>query len=156
MNRNELESFIKETYNADANYPWPKYPNYEVFRHSSNQKWFALIMDVPKSKLGLQGTETLAVVNFKCTPLLIGSLREESGFFPAYHMNKDNWITVALDGSVSGDKIKMLLDMSYQATAPKYAGKSVDKSQVEFLHSKGKTTLEKNRMHLEASKYEQK
>ena len=119
MNRNELESFIKETYNADANYPWFKYPNYEVFRHSSNQKWFALIMDVPKSKLGLQGTETLAVVNFKCTPLLIGSLRKESGFFPAYHMNKDNWITVALDGSVSDDKIKMLLDMSYQATAPK-------------------------------------
>ena len=119
MNRNELESFIKETYNADANYPWFKYPNYEVFRHSSNQKWFALIMDVPKSKLGLQGTETLDVVNFKCAPLLIGSLREESGFFPAYHMNKDSWITVALDGSVSDDKIKMLLDMSYQATAPK-------------------------------------
>ena len=119
MNRNELESFIKETYNADANYPWPKYPNYEVFGHSSNQKWFALIMDVPKSKLGLQGTETLDVVNFKCAPLLIGSLREESGFFPAYHMNKDSWITVALDGSVSDDKIKMLLDMSYQATAPK-------------------------------------
>ena len=119
MNRNELESFIKETYNADANYPWPKYPNYEVFRHSSNQKWFALITDVPKSKLGLQGTETLDVVNFKCAPLLIGSLREESGFFPAYHMNKDSWITVALDGSVSDDKIKMLLDMSYQATAPK-------------------------------------
>ena len=119
MNRNELESFIKETYNADANYPWFKYPNYEVFRHSSNQKWFALIMDVPKSKLGLQGTETLDVVNFKCAPLLIGSLREESGFFPAYHMNKDSWITVALDGSVSDDKIKMLLEMSYQATAPK-------------------------------------
>ena len=119
MNRNELESFIKETYNADANYPWFKYPNYEVFRHSSNQKWFTLIMDVPKSKLGLQGTETLDVVNFKCAPLLIGSLREESGFFPAYHMNKDSWITVALDDSVSDEKIKMLLDMSYQATAPK-------------------------------------
>lgn len=119
MNRNELESFIKETYNADANYPWPKYPNYEVFRHSSNQKWFALIMDVPKSKLGLHGTETLDVVNFKCAPLLIGSLREESGFFPAYHMNKDSWITVALDGSVSDDKIKMLLDISYQVTESK-------------------------------------
>ena len=32
---------------------------------------------------------------------------------------KDSWITVALDGSVSDDKIKMLLDMSYEATAPK-------------------------------------
>ena len=76
-------------------------------------------MDLPKSKLGLQGVELLDVVNFKCDPLLIGSLREEPGFFPAYHMNKDSWITVALDGSVPDDKIKMLLDMSYQATAPK-------------------------------------
>ena len=76
-------------------------------------------MDLPKSKLGLQGVELLDVVNFKCDPLLIGSLREEPGFFPAYHMNKDSWITVALDGSVPDDKIKMLLDMSYQATVSK-------------------------------------
>ena len=34
-------------------------------------------------------------------------------------MSKDSWITVALDDSVSDDKIKMLLDMSYEATAPK-------------------------------------
>ena len=34
-------------------------------------------------------------------------------------MNKDSWITVALDGSVSDDKIKMLLDASYDATTPK-------------------------------------
>ena len=119
MNRSELEAFIIETYHADRDYPWLKYPNYEVFRHCSNQKWFALIMDLPKSKLGLQGAELLDVVNFKCDPLLIGSLREEPGFFPAYHMNKDSWITVALDGSVPDDKIKMLLNMSYQATAPK-------------------------------------
>ena len=122
MKRSELEVFIMETYNADADYPWLKYPNYEVFRHCNNKKWFALIMDVPKSKLELQGDqgdELLDVVNFKCDPILIGSLRGETGFFPAYHMSKDSWITVALDGSVSDDKIKMLLDMSYQATAPK-------------------------------------
>ena len=54
-------------------------------------------MDVPKKKLGLQGEEMLEVVDFKCDPILIGTLREEPGFFPAYHMSKDNWITVALD-----------------------------------------------------------
>lgn len=96
-----------------------KYPNYEVFRHSNNQKWFALIMDVPKDKLGLQGSDLLDVVNFKCDTLLIGSLRCEPGFFPAYHMNKESWITVALDGSVPDDKIKMLLNASYDATAPR-------------------------------------
>lgn len=119
MRRNELEAFIMETYNAEADYPWRKSPNHAVFRHCGNRKWFALIMDVPKNKLGLQGEGLLDVVNLKCDPILIGSLREESGFLPAYHMSKDNWITVALDGSAPDNKIKMLLDMSHQATAPK-------------------------------------
>jgi hypothetical protein len=36
-------------------------------------------MDVPKNKLGLQGEEMLEVVDFKCDPILIGTLREEPG-----------------------------------------------------------------------------
>ncbi len=96
-----------------------KNPNFAVFRHSNNQKWFALIMDIPRSRLGLPGDELLDVVNLKCDPLLIGSLRSEPGFFPAYHMNKDSWITVSLDNKADDDKLKMLLDMSYTATASK-------------------------------------
>ena len=119
MNRTELEHCILENYNAESDYPWLKYPHYQVFQHCNNHKWFALIMDVPKNKLGLQGEDVLDVVNFKCDPILIGSLLGEDGFFPAYHMSKASWITAALDGSVSEEKIKMLLDMSYQATAPK-------------------------------------
>ncbi len=119
MNRAELKRFILENYNTESDFPWMKHPNYEVFRHSNNQKWFALIMDIPQNKLGLQGSDLLDVVNLKCDTLLIGSLRCEPGFFPAYHMNKDSWITVALDGSVSDDKIKMLLDASYDATTSK-------------------------------------
>lgn len=123
MNRKELESFILENYSASADYPWLDQPAYEVFRHSSNQKWFALIMDIPGNKLGLQACESLDIVNLKCNPILISSLRSETGFFPAYHMNKEHWITVALDGRAPDDKIKMLVDMSYQATAQKQCKK---------------------------------
>ena len=119
VKREELERFIIENYNAEPDFPWKEYPDYEVFRHNSNRKWFALIMGVPKSKLGLPESEILDVVNLKCDPLLSGSLRCEPGFFPAYHMNKESWITVALDGSVPADKIKVLLNASYDATAPK-------------------------------------
>ena len=116
MNRQQLEAFVSGTYDADAKHPWVQYPNYAVFRHASNQKWFAAFMDIPKSKLGLEGDESIDVLNVKCDPLLIGSLRQEKGFFPAYHMNKDNWITVALDGSVADEELKWLLDMSYDLT----------------------------------------
>lgn len=119
MNSIELKEYIQNNYSTEPDYPWIKFPDYEVFRHSSNKKWFALIMDVPKNKLGLQGESILEVVNFKCDYILLGSLLRENGFFPAYHMSKTSWITVALDGSVSDDKIKMLLNMSFDATAPK-------------------------------------
>ena len=41
MNRNELKDFIAEKYKIDADCPWLRYPNYEVFRHGGNRKWFA-------------------------------------------------------------------------------------------------------------------
>ena len=119
MNRTELERYIREQYGTEPDYPWVKYPNYSVFRHSSNKKWFALIMEVPKKKLGLPGEETVQIADFKCDSILTGSLLQEKGFFPAYHMSKTSWITAALDGSVADDKIKMLLDMSFEAAAPK-------------------------------------
>lgn len=93
MTRSELENYIMETYSADTDFPWVKYLNYQVFRHSDSKKWFALIMDIPKNKLGLQGEDIINVVNFKCDPEMIGSLRMSDGFFPAYHMSKDSWIT---------------------------------------------------------------
>ena len=120
MNRKELEQYIQETYVSRIDYPWEKYPNYEVFRHENNKKWFALVMDIPKSRLGVSGNDSIiSVVNVKCDKILISSLWEQDGIFPAYHMSKEHWITVALDGSVPDDTIKMLLDMSFEATKNK-------------------------------------
>lgn len=116
MNRMEWERFILDRYGVAPDHPWEKYPNFAVFRHGENRKWFALMMDVTRDKLGLQGVERLDVVNLRCGPLLAGSLRAEPGIFPAYHMNKDNWITVALDGSVPDGQIIQLLEMSFAQT----------------------------------------
>ena len=126
MTREKLEKYIQNNYSAEPDYPWVKYPDYEVFRHTSNKKWFALIMEIPKDKLGLQTKDILSVVNFKCDPIMIGSFLNKEGYFPAYHMNKTSWITVALDGSVPDDEIRMLLDMSFEATAPKIRKKNFD------------------------------
>lgn len=119
MNRLELKQYIAETYGIEPDCPWIKNPNFEVYRHSNNKKWFALIMDIPRNRIGLRGTDTIDVVNLKCDPLLLGSVRTESGIFTAYHMNKENWVTAALDGSASDEIIKMLLDVSYELTVAK-------------------------------------
>lgn len=114
-----MKEYIESTYGVSAEFPWIKYPEYMVFRHIGNRKWFALVMEVPKEKLGLKNSGMLDIVNVKCDSVLIGSLRSENGFFPAYHMNKENWITIALDNSVSDGKIMLLLDMSYELTDSK-------------------------------------
>lgn len=59
------------------------------------------------------------VVNVKCDPALVGSLRNKAGYFPAYHMNKENWISILLDGSVPMDEIQELVALSYHFTLPK-------------------------------------
>ena len=118
MNGDERENYILENYSSEIDFPWAKFPNYEVFRHKDNREWFALMMDVSKNKLELEGKESIDVINLMCVPILIDSLRNEDGFFPAYHMNKEHWITVSLD-DVCDEKIKMLLDISFELTLSK-------------------------------------
>ena len=129
MNREELEAYILNHYSTEPDYPWADTPRAAVFRHASNRKWFALVMEVPRDKLGLVGTKKLDIVNFKCDPILISSLRDETGIFPAYHMNKASWITATLDGSVPAETIELLLDVSYELTKPKPCRKPVNRKE---------------------------
>ncbi len=125
MTRAEFERYIAEYYAAAPDHPWDSDPEYAVFRHSENRKWFALIMEIPRSKLGLPGGGNIDIVNLKNDPVMSGSLRSEPGIFPAYHMNKQSWISVALDGSVPDETLKLLTDISFQLTAPKIRGRCI-------------------------------
>ena len=119
MTRAELTRCIFDTYGVEPDYPFHGDGTSAVFRHAGNRKWFALVMNIPAQKLGLPTDARIDIVNMKCDPLLIGSFRGLPGLFPAYHMNRENWITAALDGSAPEDKLRLVLDMSYTATAPK-------------------------------------
>lgn len=131
MNRKELEKYITENYNTKAEFLWAKYPNYAIFRHNSNRKWFAATMNIPKEKLGLSEYGMIDIVNVKCETAMINSFRAEKGIYAAYHMNKANWISVALDDSVSDKKVKMLVDMSFRLTAPKIKKGKIKENEIK-------------------------
>lgn len=116
MTRQELAAYLTDTYGATGEHLFTRYPSFQVFRHSGNQKWFAVLMDIPRKNLGLSGEGEIQVVNLKCDTRLIGSFREEQGIFPGWHMNKAYWLTVALDGTVDAEKIRFLTNMSYELT----------------------------------------
>lgn len=124
MNKDELIKYIEENYGAEPEHLWPKYPEFCIFRHANNRKWFVLLSTVPGDKLGLPGDRAVDIMNVKCGPALLGSLLETKGFFPAYHMNKSNWVTVLLDGSVPNDEIIGVLDISFALTKGRAGKKS--------------------------------
>ena len=117
MNRKELEALIFEKYSASPEFLFADSPDCAVFRHVGNRKWFAIIMRIPISKLGVMENRSVNIVNFK-----LGGDRDDiweyDGIFPAYHMNKRLWISVLLDGSVPKTVVEGLLDDSYYATSP--------------------------------------
>lgn len=61
----------------------------------------------------------MEIVNLKCESDLIPNLIRESGIYTAYHMNKQHWISVDIEGYEDAEKFKMLVDMSYQLVGKK-------------------------------------
>ena len=72
------------------------------------------MLNLPKSRFGLSDSGKTDVINLKCEPLYISLTVDGKGLFRGYHMNKENWMSVFLDGSVEFDKVCEIIDMSYQ------------------------------------------
>ena len=124
MTRQELIEYIFDEYSVEPDYPFPRDDVSCVFRHTDNRKWFGIVMSIPYRTIGNSKTGEVDILNVKCDPIMMGSLRGKPGFCPAYHMNKDKWITILLDGSAGQEDIKALLAMSYTMTAMKIRRKS--------------------------------
>jgi len=117
--RGEWEQYIAAAYSAEPEKPWAPEGDHTVFRHPNNRKWFAVLMTIPRARLEAGREGSVDIVNLKCGPILASSLRTEAGIYPAWHMNKNHWISVALDGSADPEQIKWLLDISWDLTNTK-------------------------------------
>ena len=115
MKKEELVSYVSEVYSVEPDYPFDEDETF-VFRHTGNRKWFGIVMSVSCQKLGLARSGMADVVNLKCGPQLMGVYRRQPGILRCYHMNKDNWVTVLLDGTAEDETIKELLALSYALT----------------------------------------
>ena len=56
MERIKLFEWVKGVYGTEPDYPWNDWN--AVLRHAENKKWYALIMEVPAQKLGLDEMRT--------------------------------------------------------------------------------------------------
>ena len=116
---NIVVKHIKTEYGAEPEFLWPdRYPGYAVFRHDNNKKWFALVATISSKSLGLKEDKAIDVINLKFDKNQTYDFAETSDhIFPAYHMNKNNWITILLDGTLSDKLIFELIKKSYLLSA---------------------------------------
>lgn len=113
----EVVKYIHKKYKEEPEFLWAKSPQNAAIRHSDNRKWFAvLLMDMPRRQLGLQGDGNVDIIDLKCNTELIGALLDGKNYLPGYHMNKEHWITIVLDGEIPMQKIYDLVDLSYELT----------------------------------------
>lgn len=118
--RQDLYTYMKEKYSCSPEFLWRSYPDYAVFRHQDNQKWFGIVMNVTRERLGLEQPGAVDIIDVKVDDIFLrDSLLQKYGFLPAWHMNKGKWITILLDGTAPLEEICEWIDYSYQLTLSK-------------------------------------
>lgn len=116
LTREDIFKHVEKNYDTAPDYPFKKFPDYAALRHRSNGKWYGLVMNVSLEQLGLDGNEEVDILNLKCPPEISGSLRNRRDILPAYHMDKEHWISLILERIDSEGEIYNLIEQSFNLT----------------------------------------
>ena len=112
----EVISYAKAKYGDELEFLWKKFDDNAILRNKQSKKWYAAFLTVSASKLGISSDEKIEIIDLRCEKEEVSSIVDHKLIFPGYHMNKDSWITIKLDGSMKTKKICELLDKSYDMT----------------------------------------
>ena len=108
---------IQEKYGNQLEYLWEKSPDTAVLRHEGNKKWYAVLMRIPWDRLENGREGLVEAVNLKHDQVV--DLLSQKGIYPAFHMNKRYWISVALDDTLSDEEVLKLIEKSWNLTLKK-------------------------------------
>lgn len=122
MTKEEVKDYIFKTYSVEGDCPFEEDFTDVVFRHKENRKWFALLMYTEERRLKGSSNELIDVINVKCEPCMIGGFLDGVSVFPAYHMNKNHWISLYLK-NIDENLFKILIDVSFNLTLKGKASK---------------------------------
>ena len=110
----EIIDYCNNKYGENHVNPFKKHSDILAFVNEKN-KWYALFLEVEYSKLN-KNTDIktkVKILNVKYPTDKILEIIDNKHIFPAYHMNKKHWISVALDKNIRLVTIKELIDISY-------------------------------------------
>lgn len=108
---------VQEKYGNQLEYLWEKSPDTAVLRHEGNKKWYAVLMKISWDKLEKGREGLVEAVNLKHDQVV--DLLSQKGIYPAFHMNKRYWISVAFDDTLSDEMVLELIEKSWNLTSKK-------------------------------------
>lgn len=107
--RQDAISTCMKLSNVYEDYPFHD-PNWTAMRHKSNDKIFALIFE----------KDNQIWINVKAKPEWGAFWRQTyDAVVPAFHMNKQHWISIILDGTMTEEQIFPLIAESHAITEQK-------------------------------------
>lgn len=105
-NRQEAVDYCKQYKDVYEDQPF-RDDNWTLIRHKNNDKTFAWIFE----------REGKIWINVKNETGMNEQLRDEyESIVPAYHLNKEHWNSIILDGTVPTKEIHDLISTSYDLT----------------------------------------
>ena len=114
---NRIMAQVQKKYSHQLEYLWEKSPDTAVLRHEDNQKWYAVVMRIPWDKLEKGREGLVEAVNIKHDQ--VADLLSKKGIYPAFHMNKRYWLSLALDDSLQDEEALELIERSWNLTVKK-------------------------------------
>ena len=104
---------VRNAYGDELEFLWKTDPDCAVFRRKDSQKWYGVIMKVPRSKFGLNSNEICEIMNLHVRNEDVIKLVDNKRIFPAFHMNKKYWISLILEEFDDLDVIYDLIENSF-------------------------------------------
>ena len=109
----EIIKYIKDKYNDDLEFLWEKFEDTAIWRNKQNNKWYGLLMVISNRKLGIDSDEKVEAIDLRYQKGKTSQIIDNENIFPGYHMNKNSWITIKLNNSMSTADVCNLIDNSY-------------------------------------------
>ena len=111
-----INQYVQNKFNVACEHLWEDSPDFSIYRNPVNRKWFMLNGTVARNKLNRlnESAEEVDIINIRIDNKDLRDLLEIPGIYEAYHMNKKNWITIAMDGTLTDEDIERLIIDSYE------------------------------------------
>lgn len=109
----EIINYVRAKYGDELEFLWQKFPDNAVWRRKDNKKWHGALLIIPKRKLDARSNEMVEIIDLRIKPEQVKSTIDNKNYFAGWHMNKNNWFTIILDGSVPTKEICQRIDESY-------------------------------------------